>query len=229
MRQNIIALAGVTVAIIATLGLLCLSLSIGQKNHHDVGLYFLYQGMTLGIAGAVLLLVKVMAGDLRYLKIGDMGARSRPIKLLGIKETETWKSVGATFAVIISLMTGLFLFFASKNSLTAISLQSWIMAFGLSIPLACSNAFVEEVITRWAIVESMAGRYVHYAPWLSAAIFGSVHYFGTPGGLIGSMMAGFLGWLLARSIQDTGGIGWAWFIHFLQDVLIFTFAIAMFI
>jgi len=115
MRQNIIALAGVTVAIIATLGLLCLSLSIGQKNHHDVGLYFLYQGMTLGIAGAVLLLVKVMAGDLRYLKIGDMGARSRPIKLLGIKETETWKSVGATFAVIISLMTGLFLFFASKN------------------------------------------------------------------------------------------------------------------
>lgn len=42
-------------------------------------------------------------------------------------------------------------------------------------------------------------------------------------------MAGFLAWLLARAIQDTGGIGWAWMIHFSQDVLIFTVTIALFL
>jgi hypothetical protein len=35
-------------------------------------------------------------------------------------------------------------------------------------------------------------------------------------------MAGFLGWLLARSVVDTQGMFWAWFLHFLQDVVIFT-------
>jgi uncharacterized protein len=35
-------------------------------------------------------------------------------------------------------------------------------------------------------------------------------------------LAGFLGWLLAKSIVETRGIFWAWFIHFLQDVIIFT-------
>ena len=227
--QKTFPVIGSLVAIIATLSLLWLSLTIGQKNHHDLGLYFLYQGVTLAIAGAVILVVKMLKTNLRYLKFGNMDAYARPIKLLGIKETERWKSVGITFAVIISLVTGIFLFVASKDRLAAISVQSWLLAFGVAIPLACSNAFVEEIITRWTVVESLTDKYALYAPWISAVIFGSVHYFGTPGGVAGSLMAGFLGWLLARSIQDTGGIGWAWLIHFLQDVLIFTFTIAVFI
>lgn len=55
---------------------------------------------------------------------------------------------------------------------------------------------------------------------MSALVFGLPHYFGTPGGVVGSLMAGFLGWLLAKSIQETGGIFWAWLIHFIQDVVI---------
>lgn len=54
----------------------------------------------------------------------------------------------------------------------------------------------------------------------SAAIFGGIHYFGTPGGPLGMLMAGFLGWLLAKSVVETKGFGWAWLIHFLQDVVI---------
>ncbi|MFH0850449.1 MAG: hypothetical protein V1924_05870 [Candidatus Bathyarchaeota archaeon] len=34
---------------------------------------------------------------------------------------------------------------------------------------------------------------------------------------------GFLGWFLGKSMQETGGFAWAWLIHFLQDVIIFTF------
>ncbi|NUQ25067.1 MAG: hypothetical protein HUU34_14055 [Saprospiraceae bacterium] len=54
----------------------------------------------------------------------------------------------------------------------------------------------------------------------SAAIFGGIYYFGTPGGPLGLLMAGFLGWLLAKSLVETRGFGWAWSIHFLQDVVI---------
>jgi hypothetical protein len=31
-------------------------------------------------------------------------------------------------------------------------------------------------------------------------------------------MAGFLGWIAGLSILETGGIAWAWGIHFAQDV-----------
>ena len=36
-------------------------------------------------------------------------------------------------------------------------------------------------------------------------------------------MAFALGWLLARSMVETRGLFWAWFIHFCQDVIIFSF------
>jgi hypothetical protein len=39
-------------------------------------------------------------------------------------------------------------------------------------------------------------------------------------------MAGFLGWLMATSMIQTGGIAWAWGIHFLQDVVILVILIA---
>jgi hypothetical protein len=56
---------------------------------------------------------------------------------------------------------------------------------------------------------------------VSGALFGSAHYLGTPGGPSGCLLAGFLGWLLAKSVLETQGIGWAWFIHFVLDVIIF--------
>ena len=52
-------------------------------------------------------------------------------------------------------------------------------------------------------------------------LFGGGHYFGTPGGVTGVLLAGFLGWLLSKSIAETHGFGWAWLIHFVQDVVIF--------
>jgi len=56
---------------------------------------------------------------------------------------------------------------------------------------------------------------------LSAIAFGLVHFGGMPHGLIGMFMAGFLGWFLAKAVIETQGIFWAWFIHFIQDVVIY--------
>jgi hypothetical protein len=38
---------------------------------------------------------------------------------------------------------------------------------------------------------------------------------------VGVVLAGFLGWFLAKSVLETRGIGLAWFIHFVLDVIIF--------
>ena len=79
------------------------------------------------------------------------------------------------------------------------------------------------MITRFAVVSALDGLLSRQLIYLtSAAIFGLAHYFGTPGGVAGGALAGFLGWLLAKSIYETRGIFWAWLIHCLQDVIIFT-------
>jgi hypothetical protein len=56
-----------------------------------------------------------------------------------------------------------------------------------------------------------------------AAYFGIAHFYGVPYGVVGVLLAGFLGWILAKSMQETRGLFWAWFIHFWQDVWIFSF------
>jgi hypothetical protein len=56
-----------------------------------------------------------------------------------------------------------------------------------------------------------------------AAYFGILHFYGVPYGYVGVFLAGFLGWLLAKSMLETRGLFWAWFIHFWQDVWIFSF------
>ena len=91
------------------------------------------------------------------------------------------------------------------------------------IVLSASNAFIEEYLTRFQVVAALVGRVRPMAIAIaSGVLFGIPHFFGTPGGLVGILLAGFLGWLLAKSVLETRGIGWAVFIHFLQDVIIFS-------
>jgi len=215
---------------LGTVALLLLSLAIDQQHQQKLALFFIYQGCSLLISLTVILTTRLAKGtQLRYLRIGDLKAPTNPSKLLGIKATDNWMPVGLTFAALISIATAAYLLIYNWGALATVQLQTWLLAAVLSLPLSALNAFNEEIVSRWAVVEALSGRLARFAPWVSAAIFGTVHFFGTPGGLLGSLMAGFLAWFLARSIQETRGIGWAWIIHFLQDVMILTVMIALFI
>ncbi len=74
-----------------------------------------------------------------------------------------------------------------------------------------------------SVLEDAVGQ--NQAFWLTAALFGIGHFYGIPYGVIGVLMAGFLGWWLGKSMLETRGLWWAWFIHFVQDVWIFAFAV----
>jgi membrane protease YdiL (CAAX protease family) len=89
---------------------------------------------------------------------------------------------------------------------------------------AALNAFAEEMTYRapmLATLEPAVGSI--QALWLSAAFFGIAHYFGTPGGAVGAALSVFMGWILGKAMIETRGLFWAWWIHFLADVVIFTF------
>lgn len=214
-------LTGLVVAVAGTLALLTLTLGIGQQAHKDLGRYFLYQAVALLVAVAVVVTVRFVTGAPPP-RWGDLSAPSRRSRFLGVSEGESWRRVGVTFTAVFLGVS-----YADQHADTTWS--AWGLALLIALPLSTTNALTEELITRWAVVASLTGRWAAAAPWASALIFGSVHWFGIPGGPVGAVMAGFLGWLLARSIQDTRGIGWAWIVHFCQDVLIFTVTIALFL
>ncbi len=188
-----------------------------------------YQLVTLMLALVVIGIARLLVpGGTRFLRVGQLDAPVVPVPLIGLrpKPHETWWHVGRNFAVILTGVTALVIYFQVLRG-TDVGLLAMLAAVPVAIPLAVSNAFVEETLTRYAVLTALFDRYgprVSYA--FSAVLFGGVHYWGKPGGVVGVLLAGFLGWLLAKSLGETRGMGWAWFLHFLLDIVIFTAVIA---
>jgi membrane protease YdiL (CAAX protease family) len=63
------------------------------------------------------------------------------------------------------------------------------------------------------------------AALMTSALFGFAHSYGHPSGPVGVGLTFAAGFLLAKSMLDTRGSGWAWFMHAVQDVVIFGFLV----
>jgi hypothetical protein len=164
-----------------------------------------------------------------YFKKGNVSAEILPEPIVGInpKPKENWYHFGRNFAIVISAVTAVVIYFQLVRP-NGITFGTMLSVLPFTILFALSNAFVEESITRLGVVVVLKGRLRDKTiPLVSALIFGTVHYWGNPGGIAGVIVAGFLGWFLAKSILETRGIFWAWFIHFLQDVIIFSALLAI--
>lgn len=194
-------------------------------NHNSFNVYMLAEQslnltVTLIVIAALFILRKNASAF--FLVKGDMNAPAEPVKLLGIKEGERWNKVGWTFAFFISLGTLAFLILAGSPPL---DILVRVLPFIPAVLIAAViNAFTEEVAYKasfLSVLEDVVGK--NHALWLMAAYFGIAHFYGIPYGIIGVILAGFLGWFLGKSMLETRGLGWAWFIHFLQDVWIFLF------
>jgi hypothetical protein len=157
-----------------------------------------------------------------YLVKGDISAPAEPIKWMGVKPGERWNTFGRALAFFISLGTLAFLVIAGRPPLDIVVRA---LPFLPAILLAAAlNAFNEEVTYKTSflsVLESPVSP--RQALFMVAFYFGIGHFYGIPYGVIGVILAAFLGWILAKSMQETRGLFWAWFIHFLQDVWIFAF------
>lgn len=157
-----------------------------------------------------------------YFRKGNISAEIHPEPLIGIKPkaNENWLHLGLNFSIIISGVTAIVIYFQLIKG-SQISLVNLLNILPFSILFALSNSFVEESITRLSVIVVFKNLLKERTiPFVSALIFGMAHYWGNPGGFLGVVVAGFLGWFLTKSILETKGIFWAWLIHFLQDVII---------
>jgi hypothetical protein len=166
-----------------------------------------------------------------YLVKGDLAATADPMPPI-MKQPASWRVLGRELSLYISLGTLAFLLIAAfpspriqfeQGALGGMLSQMFVL-IPFVLLMAAMNAFSEELTYKasfLSVLEDPVGK--RQALLLMAAFFGIGHYYGVPYGIIGVLMAGFLGWLLGKSMLETRGFAWAWFIHFLQDVLIFSF------
>lgn len=185
-----------------------------------------YQTTTLLLSFVIIVITALQTEfqSIRLLSIKRIDGEVIPEPWIGITKNnkDTWKTGGLSVAVIISVITAVAIYFqVYRNGI----IQTLTVANFLVIVLfALTNSFVEEVTFRhtFASIVEYHKLNPNISKALSAVIFGGVHYFGTPGKIPGVILAGFLGWFLSKSIHETKGFFWAWFIHFVQDVIIMT-------
>ena len=182
-----------------------------------------YQLLLLGVSMFVLFAIYLVneAHFFAFLAPGDIAAPAKGVAWLGIEEGESWLGLGASLSFFITLATSTFVYLQFRKSggdiKWLVPYLPWVLLFSLT------NSFSEEVVYRLGIIVPLFGIIdTPYILLISAVAFGAPHLRGMPNGIVGALMAGLLGWLLAKSVIETNGIFWAWFIHFLQDIVIFS-------
>ncbi len=191
-----------------------------------------FQSLQLVLTAIVLLLTYFLNPEnfARFFRMGDVNAHISKIAWLGVTGNETWLEIATSIGLFITLGTGIFMFFQLKKAgvVNLRGLKDLGGFIGWAILFSAMNAFSEEVIFRIGIISPLYGIFsVSVIVLISGVVFGAPHYFGMPSGVVGALMAGFLGWLLAISLVETQGILIAWAIHFAQDVVIITSMILM--
>jgi len=186
----------------------------------------LLKGQLLRLAAALLIFVVFLYIKKKpknfFIAKGEIDAEVKPIKFI-LTEPSNWKKFGFTFAVYLSLGTLIFLIVAGGIP-SLDKLISIIPIFPLIIIFAAINSFYEELGYRAALISVLEDKIgSKHSLYLSSLFFGLGHFYGVPYGVVGVLMATFLGYILGKSMLETRGFFWAFFIHMILDVLIFSF------
>jgi membrane protease YdiL (CAAX protease family) len=156
-----------------------------------------------------------------FLTVGRLDALAKPVRYL-FDRPEPWSKLGPISALMLA--TGVAAFVLVSDSASFGPSDRLLTALPTVVVLSAVNALSEETAFRAAPLGSLAGVLGRsQSLMLVAAYFGIAHYFGMPSGVLGILMASLFGWWVAKSTIETGGIFWAWAIHLVQDLVIFSF------
>lgn len=165
-------------------------------------------------------------GSKQFLSPGKLNILAEKEMWLGINGKTSWKINGLQLLFFVSIPTAIFMFLAVKSSNSMGNFRWSLIPFILVFSL--TNSLAEELIFRFGIIGGLFNRYPKQLMLLlSAVFFGIPHYFGSPSGFTGVLMAGILGYILCKATFETKGLLVAWAIHFVQDAIIFTALIMM--
>jgi membrane protease YdiL (CAAX protease family) len=180
----------------------------------------------LNIAGALLMLTtfvgRHVSRDDLFLRIGKLNAPVKPERILWFRSPLRWWHLGPLVVVIFAMAMTAFLFSNLRPDFWQLS-QHW-QLFPWAVATAALNAANEEFQFRCVPLAHLRNVLpLREGVWLTAVFFGLAHYFGQPSGWLGVVMATIAGFIWAKSMVETRGVGWAFGIHMIQDIVIFYF------
>ena len=159
-----------------------------------------------------------------FLVRGDPSASAQPTRLMRgiLDESKPWNRVVREWLPYYIIILGIVLVIQVRPDVSQV-MQALIFLPAIVIGAAI-NAFAEEFTLRSMLIarlEPVLGS--QQAILMPAALFGLLHYFGSPGGPFGTLLAAYLGWIAAKSMVETRGIVWAFAIHFIGDFILYVF------
>lgn len=175
---------------------------------------------TIVIVGLLFLLLRSRREF--FLAKGQLAAPTGPVRWLGIRPGGNWKTFGWIFTAC---------FFGGSALVLLINAFSRPIPFARLLPLlpfvllfSAANSFNEELTYRASMLSTThTALGDSQALWLSSVFFGLAHFVnGTPNGVFGFALTGFLAYMYGKSMLETCGSGWAWFMHMVCDLPIFT-------
>ena len=175
-----------------------------------------------GILLVVIMLVLMGRFKRFFLVKGSLDALAAPIPLITSKPV-SWRILGPAIAGAMCL--GLLVFILAFGSLPSLqSLKGILPLLPFVLLFALVNSFGEEMLYRAPWLGALEGPLgPAQALLITAVYFGIGHFYGVPYGILGVILAFIPGWLMGKSMLETRGFSWAWFIHFWMDVVIFFF------
>jgi membrane protease YdiL (CAAX protease family) len=184
-----------------------------------VGVFLPDLGVALAVLGA--LWWSKRRREAFFLAIGRLDAPIAPVRWLGIRKGESWRTFGWIFALAAGLAVMVPTVLGLHVTRAELVRAAPLMLAGVGF--AAINAFTEEVYFRGSLLATLPdviGR--GHALLINVAFFGLAHVlYGSPPGITGFLMTGFLAFLLGKAMLETKGLAWPWFIHFVPDVVIF--------
>lgn len=163
-----------------------------------------------------------------FLDKGQLDAPLQPVRWLGIKAGERWNIFGWIFAAFLTGGITLYVVLSSIPLLGKFGQILTLLPF--AVLFSAMNALSEEMTFRAPLLST-----THEplgptsALWLTSIFFGFAHVLhGDPPGMIGFVLTGFVAYLFGKSMLETRGSLWAWFIHFVSDIpIIILYALSM--
>lgn len=185
--------------------------------------YFNYQLSGLFLASFTLIWIYMYADKVKlsYSNFNRKG-KMKPSPLFPAENDARWENDALYYALIMVALIAVVTFFQTYSVGFDFNLVSILMVF----PLAASNAFVEEVIFRLSYVTlgNNETNSSSYGLIMGSVVFGIFKYSRlAPNGIVGVLIYTYLGYFLAKSIQETKGFYWAFMIHFMLDVIVLLF------
>ncbi|MBZ0304132.1 MAG: CPBP family intramembrane metalloprotease [Anaerolineae bacterium] len=174
------------------------------------------------IGASIVMLLVLLAMGLKpqdfFLSVGNLKAAAEAEKWGIPRKPESWPGFGGRYALIIVALFLLFMVPSLQPSLSNLSVGLVLFA----ALCAVMNAFAEEFLYRSALLPQVLPLFGKGASLiLVASWFGIGHYFGVPSGVTGVIVTTIGGWIFAKAMVETRGMGWPLFLHFVSDFTVY--------